>query len=233
MIIIPAIDLLNGEAVRLYKGDYDKKTVYSKDPVGLAKNFEKMGARYLHVVDLNGAKDGNTINIEAIRKIKESVNIPVEVGGGIRNAEAVSLYLDELKIDRIILGTIAVNRPGFVKEVLAEYTAERIIVSVDVLKGEVAINGWLQGSSVNYLEFIGELKTLGVKYIIVTDISKDGALTSPNWAMYEKIEGINVIVSGGVACEDDIEKAKNYYGIIVGKAYYEGKVDLEKCLKRE
>jgi len=233
VIIIPAIDLLNGEAVRLYKGDYDKKTVYSKDPVGLAKNFEKMGARYLHVVDLNGAKDGNTINIEAIRKIKESVNIPVEVGGGIRNAEAVSLYLDELKIDRIILGTIAVNSPDFVKEVLAEYTAERIIVSVDVLKGEVAINGWLQGSSVNYLEFIGELKTLGVKYIIVTDISKDGALTSPNWAMYEKIEGINVIVSGGVACEDDIEKAKNYYGIIVGKAYYEGKVDLEKCLKRE
>jgi len=230
MIIIPAIDLQNGEAVRLYKGDYSKKTVYSKDPAELAKGFEKMGAKYLHVVDLDGAKNGITANIETIRKIRKSVDIPMQVGGGIRNAETVSLYLDELKVDRIILGTIAVNSPDFVRERIAEYTAEKIVVSVDVLNGKIATSGWLYNSGVDYLEFIEQLKALGVKYIVATDISKDGALESPNWSMYEKIKGINLIVSGGVACDADIENAKGYYGIIVGKAYYEGKVDLEKCL---
>ena len=232
-MIIPAIDLQNGEAVRLYKGDYSKKTVYSKNPAELAKGFEKMGAKYLHIVDLDGAKNGNTENIETIRKIRESVDIPIQVGGGIRNTETVSFYIDELKVDRIILGTIAVNNSDFLRERLVEYTAERVIVSVDVLNGKIATRGWLHDSGVDYLEFIERLKAVGVKYIVATDISRDGALMSPNWVMYEKIQGINVIVSGGVACEADIEKAKGYYGIIVGKAYYEGKVDLEKCLKRE
>ena len=233
MLIIPAIDLQNGEAVRLRKGDYAKKTVYSQDPAGLAKNFEKMGAKYLHVVDLDGAKSGCTTNIETIRKIRGHVSIPFQVGGGIRNAETVSLYLDEIKADRVILGTIAARNPDFVREMLEKYPAERIAVSVDARDGRVATAGWLEDSSVDYLAFIERLKVLGVQYIVATDISRDGTLTSPNWAMYEQIKGINVIVSGGVACEADLEKSAGYYGVIVGKAFYEGKVDLEKCLKKE
>jgi len=232
MLIIPAIDLQNGEAVRLYQGDYKQKTVYSQNPAELASEFEKMGAKYLHIVDLDGAKDGSTANIETIRKIRESVNIAIQVGGGIRSAETISLYLDELKVNRVILGTIAVKNPEFVREMLAKHGAEKIVVGVDVRNGKVSTAGWLEDSDADYIEFIDSLKASGVKYIVVTDINRDGSLTSPNWDMYEKIEGINVVVSGGVSCEADIEKAAGYYAVIVGKAYYEGKVDLEKCLKR-
>ncbi|MCL2699395.1 MAG: 1-(5-phosphoribosyl)-5-[(5-phosphoribosylamino)methylideneamino]imidazole-4-carboxamide isomerase [Defluviitaleaceae bacterium] len=232
MLIIPAIDLQGGEAVRLYQGDYARKTVYSQNPAELALGFEKMGAKYLHIVDLDGAKDGNTANIETIRKIRASVDIPMQLGGGIRNAETAALYLDGLKIDRVILGTAAVRSPELVTEMLAKHGAEKIVVGVDVRNEKVATAGWLEDSGVDYLEFIDGLIAKGVKYIVATDISRDGSLTSPNWDMYEKIKGINVIVSGGVACEGDIEKARAHYGVIVGKAYYEGKVDLEKCLRK-
>lgn len=232
MLIIPAIDLQNGEAVRLYKGDYAQKTVYSQNPAELAKRFEAMGAKYLHIVDLDGAKDGNTANVETIRKIRGNVDIPIQVGGGIRNAETVALYLDKLKVNRVILGTIAVKKPEFVCEMLAIHGNEKIVVGVDVRDGKIATAGWLEDSGVNYLEFIDRLKAMGVTYIVATDINKDGSLTSPNWAMYQTIEGINVVVSGGVSCEADIEKSKAYYAVIVGKAYYEGKVDLEKCIQR-
>ena len=231
MLIIPAIDLKNGEAVRLYKGDYAQKTVYSQNPAELAGGFEKMGAKYLHIVDLDGAKDGNTANIDTIREIRKSVSIPIQVGGGIRNEQTVALYLDEIKANRIIFGTIAVKRPEFVREMLAKYGTEKIVVGVDVRNGKVSTAGWLEDSDMGYLEFIGNLKTMGIKYIVVTDIDKDGSLTSPNWGMYEEIEGINIVVSGGVSCDADIKKAGGYYAVIVGKAYYEGKVDLEKCLK--
>jgi len=233
MLIIPAIDLQNGEAVRLHKGDYTKKTVYSKDPAELARKFEKMGVKYLHVVDLDGAMSGGTANIKTIREIRESVNIPMQVGGGIRDAVTVSLYLDDVKIDRVILGTIAVRNPDFARKMIGKYSPGRIAVSVDVRNGRVAAAGWLEDSGVEYLAFIERLKELGAQYIVVTDISRDGTLTSPNWTMYEQIKGINVIVSGGVASDDDLEKAAGYYGVIVGKAFYEGKVDLEKCLKKE
>jgi len=232
MIIIPAIDLQNGAAVRLYKGDYAQKTVYSLDPTELAIWFEKIGANYLHIVDLDGAKDGNITNLITIQKIRESIRIPIQVGGGIRSDETVALYLNEIKINRVILGTIAVKNPDFVSEMLVKHGPKKIVVGVDVRNSQVATSGWLEDSDVNYLEFIESLKTKGVEYIVATDINRDGSLTSPNWAMYEKIKGINVIVSGGVSCEADIEKADGYYGVIVGKAYYEGKVDLEKCLKK-
>jgi len=232
MIIIPAIDLHGGEAVRLYKGDYAQKTVYSRNPVELARGFEKMGALYLHIVDLDGAKHGDTVNITTIRKIRESVNIPIQVGGGIRSAKTVESYLNEFKINRVILGTIAVKNPEFVREMLIEHGETSIVVGVDVRNGKVAAAGWLEDSGLDYLEFIENLKLIGVRYIVVTDINRDGSLTSPNWEMYEKINGINVIVSGGISCEADIYKSEGYYGVIVGKAYYEGRVDLEKCLKK-
>lgn len=227
MIIFPAIDLQGGQAVRLVQGDYGKKTVYNPDPVKVARGFEDMGAKFLHMVDLDGAKDGNTANIEAIRKIRAAVKIPIQLGGGIRSAETVAMYL-EMGISRVILGTIAVSKPEFVREMLVLHGAEKIVVGVDVRKDTIATAGWLSDSRVNYLEFIDELKTMGVKYLVVTDISRDGTLTSPNWEMYKKIEGINVIIAGGVAEEDHLRRAAGYYGIIVGKAFYEGKVDLKK-----
>jgi phosphoribosylformimino-5-aminoimidazole carboxamide ribotide isomerase len=232
MLIIPAIDLQNGEAVRLFQGDYSKKTVYGSNPAAIARGFQNMGAKYLHVVDLDGAKDGNTANIETIRKIREAISIPIQLGGGIRNAETVAMYLNEIKIDRVILGTIAIKNPAFVREMLTKHGAEKIVVGVDVRDGMVSTAGWREDSDEHYLRFIESLKTMGVKYIVVTDIIKDGSLTSPNWEMYEKIKDINFVVSGGVSCEADIKKAKNYYAVIVGKAYYEGKVDLKKMLKK-
>ena len=246
MLIIPAIDLQGGQAVRLLQGDYDKKTVYSHDPVQVAKDFEAMGAKYLHVVDLDGAKAGSTVNLETIRRIRAGISIPMQLGGGVRNAEIVSMYLEDVGVDRVILGTVAVSNPEFVWEMVQTHGPERIVVGVDVrfmpdktwasksapapMAGFVATGGWIKDSTVNYLGFIDDLKAMGVSYLVVTDISRDGTLTSPNWDMYEKIRGINIIVSGGVACEADIDKASKYYGVIVGKAHYEGKVDLKKCL---
>jgi phosphoribosylformimino-5-aminoimidazole carboxamide ribotide isomerase len=215
--------------VRLIQGDYGKKKVYNGDPVEVAINFQLMGAKYLHVVDLDGAKDGNTVNLETIRKIRAAIKIPMQLGGGIRTAETVQMYLDA-GINRVILGTVAVSNPGFVKEMLALHGAEKIVVGVDVRDGTVATAGRLTDSRVDYLEFIESLKAAGVKYLVVTDISRDGTLTSPNWEMYEKITGINVVVSGGVADESHIRQAEKYYAVIVGKAHYEGKVDLKKCL---
>jgi len=255
MLIIPAIDLQGGQAVRLLKGDYDKKTVYSHDPVQVAKDFETMGAKYLHVVDLDGAKAGSTVNLETIKRIREGISIPMQLGGGVRNAEIVSMYLDDVKVDRVILGTVAVSNPEFVWEMVQKHGSEKIVVGVDVrflpdttwatpetesaksepshvpMAGFVATGGWTKDSTVNYLGFIDDLKAMGVKYLVVTDISRDGTLTSPNWDMYEKIREINIVVSGGVASDADIEKAAKYYGIIVGKAYYEGRVDLIKCFR--
>ena len=256
MLIIPAIDLQGGQAVRLLKGDYNQKTVYSHDPVQVAKDFEAMGAKYLHVVDLDGAKAGSTVNLEIIRRIRAGINIPMQLGGGIRNAEIVRMYLDDVGIDRVILGTVAVSNPEFVWDMIKIHSPEQIVVGVDVrflpdttwaspedhtqdepsqapMTGFVATGGWTKDSTVNYLGFIDDLKTMGVQYLVVTDISRDGTLTSPNWEMYEKITNINVIVSGGVASEADIELAAKYYGVIVGKAYYEGKVDLKKCFQNQ
>lgn len=226
-LIIPAIDLQGGEAVRLFKGDYNKKTVYSKTPVELARKFESMGAEYLHVVDLDGAKNGNTANLEVIKKIRAAVRIPIQVGGGIRNEDTVALYIEEVGVDRVILGTVAVDNPVFVKQMISKYGAKRIVIGVDVRDGKVATSGWVTDSGVPFLEFIRQLKEMGVTTIIVTDISKDGTMTGPNFAVYKKIKGVNVIISGGVSCNDDIKAAANYYGIIIGKAYYEGKVDLQ------
>jgi len=235
MIIIPAIDLLNGEGVRLFKGDYQQKTVYSNAPYKLAQEFENLGAKYLHVVDLDGAKGGNTANIETIRQIRQNIKIPMQLGGGIRNAETVKLYLEDIGINRVILGTIAVTNPTFVDEMITKYGAEKIVVGVDAKDEQVATSGWLENGGIHYIDYIHRLKSQGVKYIVATDIGRDGTLTSPNWSMYErisKIDGINVVVSGGVACDEDIDNAAAYYGVIVGKAFYEGKVDLAKCLQK-
>ena len=236
MLVIPAIDLKDGEAVRLYKGDYNQKTVYSKNPEEIAKKFEKFGVKYIHVVDLDGAKDGKCVNYETIEKIRKNVNIPIELGGGIRDEKTIELYLDKLKINRIILGTIALNNPKFLKEMLDKYGAEKIIIGVDVSNEYVMTSGWLEKSKVQYIEFIKKLEQIGAKYIIVTDISKDGTLKGPNFEMYKNIKNnseINFIVSGGIKDIENIKDSQKLgaYGCIVGKAYYEGKIDVMEAIK--
>lgn len=240
MLVIPAIDLKDGEAVRLYKGDYAKKTVYSHHPEELAKEFENLGAEYLHVVDLDGAKDGQCVNLDTIKKIRQATSMKIELGGGIRNIETVSLYLDEIGLDRVILGTAAIENPDFLKAVLAQYGNEKIVVGVDVKNGYVSTSGWLETSHVPYIQFIQELEKLGVQYIVATDISKDGTLTGPNMDMYEDIaqhSHIQFVVSGGIKDYENIALVakKGYYACIVGKAYYEKKVDLKEvisCLQK-
>lgn len=233
MLVIPAIDLKDGQVVRLYKGDYSKNKIYSTSPENKAKEFEKLGVKYIHIVDLDGAKTGKSINIEAIKRIRKSTNIPIQVGGGIRNKETVKLYLEDISLNRIILGTSALNNSGFLKEMLKEYGNEKIIVSVDVKKEKVSVSGWQETSDIEYISFIKKLEKIGVKYIVATDISKDGTLEGPNFKMYKKIienSNIQVIVSGGVKDMQDIEKVSklNCYGCIVGKAYYEGKINLKE-----
>lgn len=241
MILIPAIDLKDGEAVRLWKGDYQQKTVYSSHPEDIAKTFEDMGADYLHVVDLDGAKDGVTTNLSTIQKIRDTISIPMELGGGIRNIETVSLYLDRVGIDRVILGTAAIENPEFLKEAIKTYGPKKIVVGVDVKDGYVLTSGWLKSSQVHYLTFLKELEKIGVQYIVCTDISKDGTLNGPSFDLYQDIHeksSIQFVVSGGVKDAQDIYKVneKGYYGCIVGKAYYEGKIDLKEviaCLRKE
>ena len=236
MLVIPAIDLKDGEAVRLYKGDYNQKTVYSKEPEKIAKQFQEMGAKYLHIVDLDGAKEGKCVNYNVIKSIRETVSIPIEIGGGIRDEETVSVYLDELGVDRVILGTAAVENPEFLKKMLEQYGAERIVVGVDVRDGFVSVAGWLETSKLEYIGWIQNLEKIGVKYIIVTDISKDGTLMGPNFDMYEKIKensNLSFVVSGGIKDKENIlEIARlGYYGCIVGKALYENKINLKEFAK--
>lgn len=239
MLILPAIDLKDGKVVRLFKGDYQKETIYALDAVEIASYYEKIGADFLHLVDLNGAKEGCSINQKTIASIREYIQLPIELGGGIRDKETIAFYLEELKIDRIILGTVALKNKPLLKEALQLYGAEKIVVGVDIKDGCVATEGWLDTSKVDYLTFLQELEDLGVRYVVVTDISKDGTLSGPNFELYEKIRQetqLKVIVSGGISCKEDVYRVKDNYGCIIGKAFYDGKIDLEEviaCLKKE
>lgn len=236
MLILPAIDIKDGKAVRLYKGDYQQKTIYSDTPVAVAKQFEQMGVAWLHLVDLDGAKDGQCVNLETIKEIKNGTSLKIELGGGIRDLKTVQLYLDIIGIDRVILGTAAINNPTFLKEVLMIYGPEKIVVGVDVKDGYVSTAGWLETSDVPYLTFIKELEKINVQYIVVTDISKDGTLQGPNFEMYRKIKeisSIHFVVSGGIKDQQNILDVAScgYYACIVGKAYYEGRVDIKEVIK--
>lgn len=239
MLIIPAIDLKDGNVVRLYKGDYQKETIYALKPVEIASYYESIGADFIHLVDLNGAKEGYRINQATIADIRANTQIPIELGGGIRDFETMAFYLDELKIDRIILGTVALKNKPLLKKALERYGSQKIVVGVDIKDGFVATEGWLDKSEMDYLVFLKELEQLGVCYVVVTDISKDGTLTGPNFELYQKIRqetNLKVIVSGGISCKEDVYQVKENYGCIIGKAFYDGKIDLMEvitCLKKE
>ena len=234
MIILPAIDLYEGAAVRLLRGDYDKMTVYDKNPENIAKKFEEAGATHIHLVDLEGAKNGDTPNIETVKKIVSATNLSAEIGGGIRSMEVIEKYLS-VGVDRVILGTAAVTEHGFVEEAVKRF-GDAIVVGVDIKDGFVAIRGWTENSSFGYEEFCKKMQNAGVKTLICTDISKDGAMQGTNRALYKELSekfDMNIIASGGVSDLDDIRALSdlNLYGAIVGKAYYTGAIDIAEAVK--
>jgi len=232
MKIFPAIDLRDGKAVRLFQGDYDQMTVYSENPVDIARSFKEKGADNLHLVDLDGAKDGKLVNFDTIKAIVEEVDMFVEVGGGIRDEERIKQYLD-LGVGRVILGTIAIKDPDFLKAMVDKY-GERIAVGVDARDGFVAINGWKEITDTESFEFCAYLRDIGVKTVIYTDISRDGGLQGTNIEAYRKlqqIEGLDVVASGGISFEEEITILKDTAeAAILGKALYSGKLDLERAL---
>ena len=234
MNIIPAIDLIDGKAVRLQKGDYEKVTVYSESPEKVAKYFYDCGAKYLHVVDLDGAKSGNADNFETIKKIIDASGLSVEVGGGIRSMDVVKKYAD-IGVDRIILGTAALNDREFLKNAVEAY-GDRITVGVDIKDGMVAIKGWTEVSSVSCEDFCRDLASLGVSTIICTDISKDGMMSGTNLELYKSLNRefpINIVASGGVSTLEDVKRLADMrlYGAIIGKAYYTGSIDLAEAIE--
>ena len=234
MYIYPAIDLYGGKAVRLLKGDYAQMTVYSDDPVSVAKDFAAAGASHIHLVDLEGAKLGRPANLDSIRAIVETTGLFAEVGGGIREMETVDSYL-AIGVSRVILGTAAVKEPDFLKAALQKY-GEKIAVGVDLKDGYVAIKGWTETSDLKAEEFLGKMQALGVKTIICTDISRDGAMKGANRALYRELSAkfdIDLIASGGVSSMEDVTAlaAMRLHGAIIGKAYYIGAVDLKKAVE--
>ena len=234
MLIFPAIDLFQGKAVRLYKGDYAQMTVYSEDPVGVARDFAAADATCLHLVDLEGAKSGTTPNLETIRAIKASTSLFTEVGGGIRSMQSVKAYLDA-GVDRVILGTAAVKDEAFLRLAVATY-GEHVAVGVDIKDGKVAIHGWTEKSELDAFDFCQHLQEIGVRTVICTDISKDGAMQGTNRELYRELAekfSLQIIASGGVSSIDDVTHlaSLNLYGAIIGKAYYTGAIDLAQAVR--
>lgn len=234
MLIYPAIDLFEGKAVRLLRGDYAQMTVYSEHPEKIALDFAAQGASRIHLVDLEGAKSGETPNFDTVLRIKKASGLFCEIGGGVRNMEVISRYLDA-GIDRVILGTAAVTQPGFVAEAAAKY-GEKIAVGVDVKDGYVAVKGWTEKSEEEAFAFCRRMNDIGVRTLICTDISRDGAMQGTNLNLYRELSqslGMQIIASGGVSSMDDVRAlaAMDIHGAIIGKAYYTGAIQLREALE--
>ncbi len=234
MLILPAIDLYDGKAVRLLRGDYAQMTVYSDDPLSVARDFEAAGAEYVHLVDLAGAKDGGTPNYPTAAKIARETSLRVEIGGGIRSEETVRRYLDA-GAARVILGTAAIENPDFLEN-MARLFPGRVAAGVDVRDGFIAVRGWTETSSVSCFDFCGRLESLGIRTLICTDISKDGAMSGTNRELYRALSerfDLDIIASGGVSSLDDVRALRDMgmHGAIVGKAYYVGAIDLREAIR--
>ena len=234
MLIFPAIDLYEKQAVRLFKGDYNRKTVYSDDPVSVAREFKKSGATHIHLVDLEGAKTGETPNFDVVCAIKRETGLFCEIGGGIRSMEVVEKYISA-GLDRVILGTAAVTNEGFVQKAVEKY-GEKIAVGIDIKDGFAAIKGWTESSGIDAFEFCERMEKIGVRTLICTDISKDGAMVGTNRALYKKLSekfSVEIVASGGVSSIDDVKALRklNIYGAIIGKAYYTKAVDLGEAIE--
>ena len=234
MILFPAIDLYEGKAVRLYKGDYAKMTVYSDHPEEIAADFAACGATHIHLVDLEGARSGETPNLETVLRIRESTGLFCEIGGGIRSMETVERYLDA-GLDRVILGTAAVQDPDFLQQ-CADRFGDRIAAGADARDGIVSVKGWTEQSGVTLEEFCGQLERIGIRTVICTDISRDGAMQGTNREMYRRLSeqfSLQITASGGVSSLEDVKSLRemNLYGAIIGKAYYTGEIDLKKAIE--
>ncbi len=234
MNIFPAIDLFEKKAVRLYKGDYNQLTVYSENPIEIARDFEARGAKFIHMVDLEGAKDGTTPNLEIVAQVARETDLFVEIGGGIRSMETLERYFS-VGVDRAILGTSAVNDEEFLKNAVKTYK-DKIAVGADVKDGYIAIKGWVEKSQITLDSFFEKMQALGVKTIICTDISKDGAMRGTNLQMYKELSekySVDIVASGGVSTIDDVKQLRemNLYGAIIGKAYYIGAIDLGEAIE--
>ena len=239
MIIFPAIDIKNNKSVRLSQGDFNKINIYSDDPFNMAVKWKNQGGTFLHLVDLDGARNEEIINRKSIEKIAKNIGLPVQVGGGIRSEKRVEELL-ETGVERVIVGTIAIENKELLKKLVSKYK-EKIVVSIDAKNGKVALRGWEVISEVNSLDLCLELEEIGVKTIVYTDISKDGMLQGPNFEIYEELSkktSLNIIASGGVTSMDDIKKLNkmNLYGAIIGKALYNENLKLKdviECLRKE
>jgi phosphoribosylformimino-5-aminoimidazole carboxamide ribotide isomerase len=234
MILFPAIDLMDGNVVRLQQGDFQTKTVYHNDPVTVAKSYEAAGATWLHIVDLDGAKSGRSQNLRAIEAIRKETTLKIQVGGGMRSETAIQTML-ELGVDRVILGTLAVTRPALLKQLVDTYQ-DRIVVSVDSHNNQVTYSGWQDTSAIPTLGFVKKLEQLGVRTIVYTDIAKDGMMEGPNfddYAMLARQTKMNVIASGGVSTMDDLKTLAemDLYGAIIGKALYLRQIDLKEAIR--
>ena len=234
MILFPAIDLFDGKAVRLYKGDYAQMTVYSADPPAVARDFVAQGADHIHIVDLEGAKDGTTPNLETVCAIKAASGAFCEIGGGVRTMEVVRRYLDA-GLDRVILGTAAVTDRAFLREAVSEFGA-RIAVGVDLKDGFVAVKGWTETTALTAEAFCADMKALGVTTLICTDISRDGAMRGTNLALYRELSAkfdLDLTASGGVSSQEDVRRLREMglYGAIIGKAYYTGALNLREAIE--
>lgn len=233
MILFPAIDIRNGKCVRLIQGDYDQEIIYGDSPTEMALLWEKQGAEYIHIVDLDGAKTGDSANRVAIEEVAKAVSIPIQVGGGIRSMEIIDGHIQS-GVSRVIIGTAAITNRPFLEQAVAKY-GDKIAVSIDARNGYVATDGWTETTDTKAIDLLKDLEKIGVKTIVYTDIFKDGMMQGPNFeelAMVDEASPIDVIASGGVSTEEDIEKlqAMNLYGAIIGKALYEGNLSLEALL---
>lgn len=234
MIIFPAIDLVQGKAVRLLRGDYARMTVYSENPLEVARDFEQKGAQWVHLVDLEGAKSGATPNLATVEEIVRGTGLRTEVGGGIRSMETVERYLNA-GVDRVILGTAAVTDEAFLRRA-AEAWGEKIAVGVDLKDGRVAIHGWTETSAYTAEDFCDKLEKIGIRTLICTDISRDGAMEGTNRDLYRRLSEkyhMQITASGGVSSIEDIRALRemNLYGAIIGKAYYTGAIDLTRAVE--
>ena len=233
MIIFPAIDIKDNKCVRLLQGDFKKVNIYGNDPSVMAKKWQDKGAEFIHMVSLNGARREGNINDESIRKVLDTINIPIQIGGGIRSKERVKQLLN-MGVNRVIVGSMAIKNKDLLKELVNKYK-EKIVVSIDAKNNKVAVEGWEELSNVNSVELCKELEKIGVKTIVYTDISKDGMLIGPNFDIYKKLSketNLDIIASGGISSIEDIKKLKdmNLYGAIIGKALYENKIELKEVL---
>ncbi len=234
MNLFPAIDLYGGKAVRLYKGDYAHMTVYSDHPLSVARNFEAAGAKFIHMVDLEGARDGSTPNLSVVADVAQNTSLFVEIGGGIRDMQTIEKYLS-VGVSRVILGTAAVTDPALLRTAVETY-GSKIAVGADVKDGMIAIKGWLEKSAYTLEQFLADMQALGVETVICTDISKDGAMKGTNLTLYRELSerfSMQIVASGGVSSLEDVRAlaAMGLYGAIIGKAYYTGAIDLREALE--